>query len=226
MAPASDNRGGCARHRGRVQPALEGRRVHLGAALLGALALGSCGGGERQDANEPKGRFPVSVVRAEFPAAQKLAKRSELEIVVRNTGKRAVPNVAVTVHGFDERRPGPGVADPERPVFVINGEPKEIGSFPESKEAAPEGGETAYVDTWALGRLKPGQRKAFRWSVTAVEAGPFKLSYEVAAGLDGKARAVAAGGGIPRGQFRGAVSKAAPETRVAEDGKTIIEGTR
>lgn len=205
---------------------MEGRTVHLGATLLGVLALGSCGGGERQDANEPEGRFPVSVERAEFPTEQKLAKRSQLEIVVRNTGRRALPNVALTVRGFDERLRGRGLADPERPVFVINGEPKEIGGFAESKQAAPEGGETAYVDTWALGRLKPGQRRAFRWSVTAVRAGDFKLSYEVAAGLDGKARAVSAGGGIPRGQFRGTISDAAPQTRVADDGETILEGTR
>lgn len=206
---------------------MEGRRIHLGAALLAALTVTSCGGGnERQDANEPEGRFPVEVVSAEFDTAQKLAKRSELEIVVRNSGRKAVPNVAVTVNGFDVRLEGRGLADPERPVFVINGEPKEIGSFPESKEAAPEGGETAYVDTWALGRLRPGQRKAFRWSVTAVRAGPYKLQYEVAAGLDGKARAVTAAGGTPRGVFRGAVSDAAPETRVADDGRTIISGTR
>jgi hypothetical protein len=205
---------------------LDGRRVHLGAALLGAIAVSSCGGAERQDANEPEGRFPVEVVSAEFDTAQKLAKRSELEIVVRNSGRKVVPNVAVTVNGFDVRLEGRGLADPERPVFVINGEPKEIGGFPESKEAAPEGGETAYVDTWALGRLRPGERKAFRWSVTAVRPGPYRLRYEVAAGLDGKAKAVTAAGGTPRGQFRGSVSDAAPETRVADDGRTIISGTR
>jgi hypothetical protein len=205
---------------------LEGRRVTLSVALLGALTVASCGGGERQDANEPEGRFPVEVVSAEFPTTQKLAKRSDLEIVVRNSGRKAVPNVAVTVRGFDVRLEGRGLSDPERPVFVINGEPKEIGTFPESKEAAPEGGETAYVDTWALGRLRPGQRKAFRWSVTAVRPGPFRLRYEIAAGLDGKARAVTTGGGTPRGMFRGSVSDAAPDTRVADDGSTIISGTR
>lgn len=205
---------------------MKGRKVHLGAALVGALTVASCGGAERQDANEPEGRFPVEVVSAEFPTAQKLAKRSELEIVVRNSGRKAVPNVAVTVHGFDVRLEGRGLSDPERPVFVINGEPKEIGTFPESKEAAPEGGETAYVDTWALGRLRPGQRKAFRWSVTAVRPGPYKLQYEIAAGLDGKARAVTVAGGTPRGNFRGSVSDDAPETRVSDDGRTIISGTR
>ena len=88
-------------------------------------------------------------------------------------------------------------------MFVINGEPKEIGTFPESKEAAPEGGETAYVDTWALGPLKPGEEKTFKWNVTAVQAGPYQLNYAVAAGLDGKAKAVGAGGDAPAGLFIG-----------------------
>jgi len=63
--------------------------------------------------------------------------------------------------------------------------------------------------------------------VTAVKAGNFKIDWRVAAGLDGKAKAVTAGGGpAPRGQFSGTVSDAAPEVRVADDGKTIVTGTR
>ena len=82
-------------------------------------------------------------------------------------------------------------------MFVINGQPKDIGGFPESKDAAPEGGETAYVDTWALGKLRAGEERTFKWSVTAVRAGDYKLEYEVAAGLDGKAKAVGVGGAAP-----------------------------
>jgi len=190
------------------------------------LALASCGGGERQDANEPEGKFEVAVVRAGFPEKQKLAKRSELEIVVRNESRRTVPNIAVTVKGFDERRKNTALADPNRPVFVINGVPKEIGTFPESKEAAPEGGETAYVGTWALGPLEPGERKAFRWNVTAVRAGPFDITYEVAAGLDGRAKAVGAGGKALEGRFVGTISDEAPDTRIADDGETVVEGVR
>jgi hypothetical protein len=49
----------------------------------------------------------------------------------------------------------------------------------------------------------------------------------VAAGLDGKAKAVAAGGGkAPRGSFSGNVSDKPPQVRVADDGKTVVEGTR
>ena len=210
-----------------LRPALRRRELHLAFTGLCVVALSSCGGGERQDANEPKGDFEVSVVSAEFPEDQKLAKRSELEIVVRNDeAKRTVPNIAVTVQGFDERRKNPALADPNRPVFVLNGVPKEIGTFPESKEAAPEGGETAYVGTWALGPLKPGEKKTFRWNVTAVRAGPFGITYEVAAGLDGKAKAVGRGGKTPKGRFAGMISDEAPEARIAEDGKTVLEGVR
>ncbi len=201
-------------------------RTHLAAALLSALALGSCGGGERQDANEPEGEFRVELVEASFPADQQLARRSNLEITVRNAERRrTVPNIAVTVKGFEARVDDGYEADPSRPVFVINGRQKEIGTYPESKEAAP-GGETAYNGTWTLGPLRPGQRKTFRWSVTAVRPGPYRLSYEVAAGLDGKARAVAAGGRPLKGRFSGAVEDEPPDTRVGEDGRTVVKGVR
>ncbi len=210
-----------------LRPALRRRELHLALTGLCVVALSSCGGEERQDANEPKGDFEVSVVSAEFPEDQKLAKRSELEIVVRNDeAKRTIPNIAVTVQGFDERRKNPALADPNRPVFVLNGVPKEIGTFPESKEAAPEGGETAYVGTWALGPLKPGEKKTFRWNVTAVRAGPFGITYEVAAGLDGKAKAVGGGGKTPKGRFAGTISDEAPDARIADDGETVLEGVR
>ena len=198
----------------------------MGVIGLCVTALAGCGGGERQDANEPSGKYRMEVTDASFPSDQKLAKRSQLKITVRNTGDSTVPNVAVTVHGFDERLEGRGLADPERPVFVINGQPKDIGGFPESKDAAPEGGETAYVDTWALGKLPAGEERTFKWSVTAVRGGDYKLDYEVAAGLDGKAKAVGVGGSVPRGQFAGTISDAAPNTRVADDGRTILRGTR
>ena len=193
-------------------------------ACLCAVTVASCGGGERQDANEPEGRFKVEVTRATFPSSQKLAKRSELVIEVRNREtSRTVPNVAVTLDGFDTKIDNDQVADPSRPVFVINGRPKEIGTFPEAKEQAPEGGETAYVGTWALGKLKPGESKSFRWNVTAVRAGSYRVTYEVAAGLDGKAKAVGVGGIAPKGLFIGTVKDEAPDSRVAADGRTVVE---
>jgi hypothetical protein len=218
-----------------VRPALEGRRERGlralrrgGAAALGCLAvlgLGACGQ-KRQDVKEPKGRFKVDVTRATFPTKQKLAKKSNLVITVRNSGDRTIPNVAVTVNGFYYRVNDSKLADPTRPIFVINGRPKSIGAFPESVEAGPAGGETAYVGTWALGPLRRGQDRTFRWSVTAVKAGPFRIKYTVAAGLHGKAKAEDASGRRPEGVFTGTVSDKPPVTRVAEDGKTVVRGTR
>lgn len=197
------------------------------AACLCALALGSCGGGKAQDENEPEGDFHLRVVKAEFPPDQKLAKKSTLRITVRNAETdRTVPNVAVTVHGFDTRVEDADLADPSRPVFAINGQPARIGTFPESKEQAPKGGETVYNGTWALGPLKPGRQKTFEWTVTAVRSGPYRISYEVAAGLDGKARAVGEGGRRVKGLFIGTIDGRAPDVGIAEDGRTIVERQR
>lgn len=197
-------------------------------AACAALALGlaACGSEERQDENEPEGEFRVDVVDAKFPATQKLAKRSELSITVRNAGRETVPNIAVTVDGFDVDLKNTKLADPSRPVFVINGQPKQIGNFAESKDLAPEGGDTAFVNTWALGPLKAGAEETFEWSVTAVRAGSYTISYKVSAGLDGKAKAVDSAGTTPAGVFRGTVDDKPPDTRVAEDGVTVVEGTR
>ena len=61
-------------------------------------------------------------------------------------------------------------------------------------DTGPHGGITAYTNTWALGSLKPNQTKTFVWRVTAVKPGVHAIKYKVAAGLDGKAKAVRAGG--------------------------------
>jgi hypothetical protein len=208
-----------------VPLALERRRLHWAVACGCAVALASCGGGERQDANEPSGTFKVNV-DASFPSKQKLAKASNLVVTVENAGNKTIPNVAVTLGGLDRKVADNTLADPSRPVFAINGEPENIGAFPESREATPTGGETAYVGTWALGPLKRGQTRKFKWGVTAVHAGRFKITYRVAAGLNGKAKAVTTAGDIPRGVFEGTIKDTPPDTRVADDGKTVVEGTR
>jgi hypothetical protein len=199
----------------------------FGVASLCLLAVAGCGGGERQDENEPEGNFPVEVVEAKFPENQKLAKSSDLVVTLRNAGRETIPNIAMTVAGLDRKATAADVADSNRPVFALNGVQVEIAGFPEAKDASPRGCDTAYVNTWACGPLKPNESKTFRWSVTAVHAGDFKIDWKAAAGLDGKAKAVAPGGGTaPRGSFSGTISDAAPEVRVADDGKTIVSGTR
>jgi hypothetical protein len=109
-------------------PDLEARRL----VLVGLIAAVGCGGGERQDENEPEGDFAVEVVASSFPKQQKLAQSSDLMISVRNSGDETVPNVAVTLKGLDYRATQPDVANAERPQFAINGVPREIGGFPEA----------------------------------------------------------------------------------------------
>jgi hypothetical protein len=208
-----------------VALALTRRRSHaLLVGLCGLLAAGAvgCGGDDRQDAAEAEGDYEVTVVDASFPERQRLAEQSELAITVRNDADETIPDIAVTLKGLYRRMDNPKLQDPNRPVFVVDGKAAEIGGYQEVKLDAPEGGQTALVDTWALGELEPGAEKTFRWKLTAVKAGPFELDYAVAAGLGGKARAVGVGDAQPQGAFKGTISSKAPASRVAADGKTVI----
>ena len=181
------------------------------AAGAAALVVAGCGGGRRQDAAEPSGTFEVAVVKASFPTRQHLAKPERFVIAVRNTGPEAVPNVAVTVSSFASRSEQAGVADPSRAVWVI--------------DAAPPGGDTAYTDTWALGRLAPGQTRRFVWRVTAVKAGTHTVKWQVAAGLNGKAKATLSGNRAPAGSVTVDVSDKPAQARVdPATGKVVREG--
>jgi hypothetical protein len=88
-------------------------RDRLGMGLVAALfsaGIVACGGGERQDEDEPEGEFPVQVVNASFPSKQRLAQTSNLTLEVSNTGDETVPDLAVTVftsrEGDDEQTEG------------------------------------------------------------------------------------------------------------------------
>jgi hypothetical protein len=186
-------------------------RFALIAASAAALALAGCGGGERQDAAEPSGTFEVDVVSASFPTKQHLAQPERFVIAVRNSGEKTVPNVAVTVSSFAERSEQAGLADPERAVWII--------------DDSPRGGQTAYTNTWALGRLAPGQTRRFVWRVTAVQAGTHTVKWQVAAGLNGKAKATLSGNRAPAGSVTVDVSDKPGQAHVdPETGKVVREG--
>lgn len=189
--------------------------------LLAAGAVG-CGDDDRRDANEPDTSFDVTVVDTKFPTKQRLAEESNLVITVRNDAEETIPNLAVTLNGLSARSKNPDLQDPNRPVFVIDGDAADIGGYQEVKLAAPQGGQTALVNTWTLGELEPGAKKSFRWRLTAVKPGPFELSYAVAAGLGGKAKAVGPGDAQPKGSFKGTISSKAPVSRIGPDGRTVI----
>jgi hypothetical protein len=86
-------------------------------------------------------------------------------------------------------------------------------------DRAPSGGSTAYASTWALGPLPAGRTRTFEWVVTPVAPGRFTVGYEVAAGLDGRARL--ASGSKGSGSFRVRIGDAPADSRVGDDGSVI-----
>jgi hypothetical protein len=197
--------------------------------LLGAcatLAVGGCGGA-RQDANEPKGTFAMKVVRASFPAKQAIARQTQLELAVRNTGTRTAPAVAVTLDSFYYTENYPELAANKRPIWVVESGPGPRAKRPVQSQAVspPGGGQTVYVSTWALGPLAPGQTQTFRWRVAPVKAGVHTVHYSVAAGLAGNARAALASGGPVQGQLTADVAAAPPKTHVDPATGRVVAGT-
>jgi hypothetical protein len=120
------------------------------------------------------------------------------------------------------------VSDPERPQFVVNKIPTATARVNPPLDPAPLERSSAFVDTYPLGPLDPGRRATFRWDVTAVKAGPYRLCWRVNAGLYGKAKAVtSSGSALPiSGEFKGTVSNKAPKARIADNGTTVIESGR
>jgi hypothetical protein len=211
---------------------------------LAAIAVAGCGSGTRQDADEPKGNFPVQVVDASFPLTQRLATTANMTVIVRNPGPKKIPIVSVTVKcasakggsggsssgtgesgGFSYRTTYPGVADPSRPRFLINTVPTRTPRQYDRGRLDPLERSSSYVDTYPLGPLAAGRIVTFQWNVTAMKSGPFHICYQVNAGLDGKAKAVPASAGERvDGEFFGKVKDRPPQAHIAQDGKTVVEG--
>ncbi len=213
-------------------------RISIALALIGAIvALPACGSSEenRQDASEPSGEFPVEVVDAKFPTRQRLAQTSDLTLVVENIGEEQVPDLAVTIcvdscdadGSFSLRSEQPGLASPNRPVWILEQEyPKLQPPGVSAKELDDEptaGAEAAQTNTFAFGALAPGDEVAAAWRVTPVQAGTYTVNYEIAAGLTGKAKAITADGGPAEGSFVVTISDKPPNATVEPDGSIKIE---
>jgi hypothetical protein len=185
------------------------------AALGAAVLLAGCGA-PRQDENERKASYKLEVAGAKFPLSQAIAQSSTMEVSVRNADSKTAPNVAVTVEtaaaqqgegtaAFGQRGNDPRLADPERPVWVV--------------DKGPAGGDSADTNTWSLGALKAGQTKTFRWKVTAVEPGTYTIRYRVSPGIQGKARI--AGGSRAAGSFRVSIADKPVPARVDDSGNVV-----
>lgn len=203
------------------------RALALSLALGTALLAAGCGGGTRQDAGEPSATFEMKLVHASFPAKQSIARPTSMELEVQNTGSHTVPNVAVTVDSFDYAiSPLKELAANKRPIWAIEQGPGTIAKAPvETQEVSvPGGDQTAYVNTWALGRLAAGETATFIWKVVPVKPGTHTVHFAVAAGLSGKAKARLASGGLANGQFTVDIAPAPPVTHVDPNTGRIESG--
>ena len=219
----------------RTFPVRIARAIALLPALGAAFALAACGGGEeRQDAGEQAGDYPVDVAEARFPARQRLAETSDLRLAIENVGGETVPDLAVTIWTGDEKAQGsfnvnidqPNVSDPSRPVWILeHAYPKLAppGVRPADLDSEPTAGaEAAQTDTFSFGPVDPSESKDIVWRLTPVMAGTFTVHYQIAAGLQGKARAVTADGNPVEGEFVVTISDAPPRARVDARGRAVI----
>jgi hypothetical protein len=195
-------------------------RLAAGAACF-ALLLAGCGGA-RQDANEPRGTYHVSIVKASFPKLQSVAATTRMSVTVRNDDTKTVPNLAITVttnsaggaisatqgaaaNGFNYVSTQPGLSNPQRPVWVVDDV---------VIDNTAHNGTTAQNATWAVGPLAPGAARTFSWRLTPVKAGTWSVGYRVDAGLNGKALAALANGQPPTGVFTARIGNIPPQSRV------------
>jgi hypothetical protein len=199
----------------------------LGACGAGVALLAAGCGSTQRDAQETKGTFAVRIVKAGFPAHQVISRQTALLLRVRNTGTQTMPNVAVTIDSFAYASNYPELASNKRPIWVVEEGPGAIPKRPVESETVspPGGGQTVYVNTWALGPLAPGHTSTFLWRVVPVKAGRYTVHYTVAAGLDGKARAQLAGGGHPTGHLTVDIAPKPPATHVNPETGQVVAGT-
>jgi hypothetical protein len=210
-----------------------------------ALAAAGCGSGSSHKPSAAATTtaagpsFRVSVPTASFAAKQSLAAKQRLVIAVRNTGRRALPNVAVTIcnttcsyrarrgHGTTVQAfsyaiaNAPNLANDSRPIWIVQRPPGPCGYS--CRNLGPGAAVTAYSNTWALGRLAPGQTARFVWTVTPVKAGRFVVAWAVAAALSGDNRAVLASGRPASGKLAVHVSTKPPQYVVQPNGKVTTK---
>jgi hypothetical protein len=189
-----------------------------GAGVAAVVAAGC--GGPRQDADEASGEYPVQVLKASFPSAQRLSENVEMRIRVRNVGSKTIPAIAVSLldpksktasQAFSNTSSDAQLASSSRPIWILN--------------QGPKGGDTAFSNTWTLGTLGPRKTKTFTWAVSPARSGDYRILYRVAAGLDGKAKAVTPGSKKPvTGEFDIHVTQKPRQASVTPSGKVVITG--
>ena len=168
----------------------------------------------------------MRITHSSFPALQSVARPAALVLAINNAGTQTIPNIAVSLDSLYYNTSFPGVASKKRPLWVIERGPGAIPKHPVQSEAVapPGGGQTSYVETWALGPLAPGATATFHWLVTPVVPGLHHVHYVVAAGLAGKAEARFPSGAIPQGGFLVHVAPRPPVRHVNPETGKVTPG--
>jgi len=192
-----------------------------------AALLAACGSSSSSDSNEKAGTYKVAVTDASFPAKQFVGQTSLMQIDVKNTGNKTVPSLVVTVdvegkEGEEARipfaihDPQPGLAGPDRPVWVL------AATYPRrANSSEPGGAETSNAKTYSFGPLEPGKSVEAVWKLSAVRAGKYTVGYEIDAGLSGEAKAKTSSGVPPGGTFVTDITTKLPDTEVNAAGEIV-----
>lgn len=174
----------------------------------------------------------MDVLQAKIPQKQKLAQTSNLVLEVRNTGSETVPDLSVTIEtrrsdltpeeagiangSFSIRTDREDVAVRTRPVWILNeGWPKLDGN------ATSAGAQRAQTNTYSFGELAPGQTATMTWNLSPVQTGDYTVSWVVAAGLSGKARATGPTGGPVEGELLVQINGKPADLRVDAQGNVV-----
>jgi hypothetical protein len=204
------------------------RRSRIGVAVafgavIGAVILAGCGGGSSSE--EPSGPREVKVVTADFPTEQSLGQTSLMKIGVRNESEDSIPAVTYTISiagrqgedstlPFGIRDPQPGLAQPDRPVWVLAYRyPKLAGS------SKPGGSEGAALKTFTFGPLKPGATNEAVWKLSASRKGSYRINYSI--GSTGEVKLETADGARPGGSFGATISPKIQNITVNDAGEVV-----
>lgn len=201
--------------------------------------LSACGGEKpRQDEGAVSGEFPVEVTTSKFPNRQRLAEKTDLVLEVENTGDETIPELAVTIStdngavngvgtdaaaagSFSIRVDNPRLANPNRPVWILENKFPRVRGQPAPAGSSP--GTVAQTNTFGFGELPAGESRELIWRVTPVMTGTYTVNYEIAADLYGEATAVTDDGSTPEGKFVVTITDRPPEASVGEGGEVEIE---
>ena len=187
------------------------------------------------------------MAKAKFPEPPDgWSETSDLQLEIRNVGDQTIPDLAVTIYTGDTKAgvtatgsgqgsfntpvDQPGLANPNRPVWILeNKYPKLLppGVSQDLDRGAQRRAPPPPRPTpSSSARCRAGESKDIVWRVTPVRAGTYTVHYEVAAGLQGKAKAVTANGGPVKGDFVVTISYKPQRTCVNDAGQVTKNCSR